>query len=148
MDDRDVWHFTNNGKYIVKCLVKSAYQVERVYTDREKLSTKYEPTIDSLKAFCWKIRCSPKIKHFLWQLLTGCIAVKKNLPTRGIQGDICYARCEASEESINHVLFLMSSGGSSLCILKDLFESGYFFFSTITFRKYGLAILEIFSQNG
>ena len=45
----------------------------------------------------------PKIKHFLWQLVTGCIAVKKNLHMRGIPGDICCARCGAEEESINHV---------------------------------------------
>ena len=56
-------------------------------------------------AFCWKIRCPPKLKHFLWQLVTGCIAVKKNLHARGIQGDTCCARCGASEESINHVFF-------------------------------------------
>jgi len=58
-----------------------------------------------LKAFCWKLRCPPKIKHFLWQLVSGCVAVKKNLQARGIQGDICCARCGADEESINHVFF-------------------------------------------
>ncbi|XP_013601383.1 PREDICTED: uncharacterized protein LOC106308810 [Brassica oleracea var. oleracea] len=61
--------------------------------------------VDVLKAFCWKIRCSPKLKHFLWQLVTGCIGVRKNLQARGIQGDICCARCGAPEESINHVFF-------------------------------------------
>ena len=34
-----------------------------------------------------------------------CIAVKKNLQARGIQGNICCARCGAPEESINHVFF-------------------------------------------
>jgi len=61
--------------------------------------------VDTLKAFCWKVRCPPKIKHFLWQLLSGCIAVMKNLKSRGIQGDICCARCGDPEESINHVFF-------------------------------------------
>ncbi|CDY12462.1 BnaC08g09510D [Brassica napus] len=63
------------------------------------------PTVDALKSFCWKIRCLPKMKHFLWQLLTRYIAVKKNLHARGITGDICYARCGADEESINQVFF-------------------------------------------
>ena len=62
-------------------------------------------TVDALKAFCWKIRCPPKIKYFLWQLVTWCIAVKKNLKARGIQGDICCVRCRGDEESINHVFF-------------------------------------------
>ena len=49
------------------------------------------------------MQCPPKVQHFLWQLLSGCIAVIKNLKTRGIQGDICCARCGDPEESINHV---------------------------------------------
>ena len=79
--------------------------MERVYPDKEKPPVFYGPTVDTLKAFCWKVRCPPKIKHFLWQLLSGCIAVMKNLKSRGIQGDICCARCGDPEESINHVFF-------------------------------------------
>ena len=75
MVDRDGWHFTNNGKYTVK----SGYQIERVYPDRERPPLMFGPTVDALKAFCWKIRCPPKLKHFLWQIVKGCIAVKKNL---------------------------------------------------------------------
>ena len=77
MVDRDGRHFTKNGKY----------------------------TVNLLKVFFWKVRCPQKIKHFLWQLVSGCIAVKKNLQARGLQGDICCARCGASEESINHVFY-------------------------------------------
>ena len=60
------WHFTQNEKYTVK----SGYQIERVYSDKEKPPILIGPTIDVLKAFCWKIQCLPKIKHFLWQLLS------------------------------------------------------------------------------
>ena len=81
MEDRNGWHFTNNGKYTVQF----GYQVERVYSDKEKPPEFYEPTVDILKAYCWKVRCPPKIKHFLWKLLSGCIAVMKNLKARGIQ---------------------------------------------------------------
>ena len=101
LEDRNGWHFTNNGKYSVQ----SGYQVERVYPDKEKPPDFYGPTVDILKAFCWKVRCPPKIKHFLWQILSGCISVMKNLKARGIQGDICCARCGDPEESINHVFF-------------------------------------------
>ena len=101
MEDRNGWHFTSNGKYTVQ----SGYQVERVYPDKEKPPEFYGPTVDILKAYCWKIRCPPKIRHFLWQLLSGCIAVMKNLKARGIQGDTCCVRCGNQEESINHVFF-------------------------------------------
>ena len=79
--------------------------MERVYPDKEKSPEFYGPTVDTLKTFCWEVRCPPKLKHFLWQLLSGCIAVMKNLQGRGIQGDICCTRCGDPEESINHVFF-------------------------------------------
>ena len=101
MVDRDGWHFTNNRKHTVK----SGYQIERIYQDRERPPLMLGPTVDALKAFCWKIRCPPKLKHFLWQLVTWCIPVKKNLKAGWVQGDICCARCGAEEESINHVFF-------------------------------------------
>ena len=99
--DQDGWHFIFNGKYTVK----SGYQVERVYPDRERQLPVFGPTVNLLKAYSWKIRCPPKIKHFLRQLLSGCISVKKNLQSRGLQSDIQCARCGASDESINHVFF-------------------------------------------
>ena len=65
----------------------------------------YGPSVSPPKAFCWKVRCPPKMKHFLWQLVSGCTAVKKSLRPRGIQGDTICALCGAPEESINHVIF-------------------------------------------
>ena len=59
MEDMDGWHFTNNEKYSVK----SRYQVERVYLDKEKPPEFYGPTVDTLKAFCWEVRCPPKLRH-------------------------------------------------------------------------------------
>ena len=59
--DRDGWHFTKNGKYTVK----SGYQVERIYPDRKRPPLLIGPTVDVLKAYCCKIRCPPKLKHFL-----------------------------------------------------------------------------------
>ena len=82
MEDRNGWHFTNNEKYSVQ----SGYQVERAYPDKEKPPVFYGPTVDTLKAFCWKVRCPPKIKHFLWQLLSGCIAVMKIQNQEGYKG--------------------------------------------------------------
>ena len=99
--DRDGWHFTNNGRYTAKY----DYQVKRVYPDRERTLSEYGPSVVPLKAFCWKIRCPPIMKHFLWQLIWRCIAVNKNLKARGMHGDTICARCGESKESINHVFF-------------------------------------------
>ena len=76
-----------------------------MYPDKVKTLPEFGPSVSLLKAFCWKVRCPPKLKHFLWQLVTGCIAVKNNLRSRGIQGDTICVRCAAPKESINHVFF-------------------------------------------
>ena len=49
--DQDGWHFTNNGRYTVK----SVYQVEQVYPDRERTLPEYGPSVSSLKAYFWKV---------------------------------------------------------------------------------------------
>ena len=143
LEDRNGWHFINNEKYTVK----SGYEVERVYPDIESMPTQFGPSITPLKAFCWKVRCPPKMKHFLWQILTGCIAVKKNLRSRGMQGGTVCDRCGAPEESTNHVFFLMSTGGSGLGTFTDSNESVYFPHSIFVYQ-YGSFILEIVLRNG
>lgn len=99
--DHDGWHFTTNGKYTVK----SGYQVEQVYPDGEISLPMYGPAITPLRAYSWNVFFPPKIKHFLWQLVSGCISVQKKLRTRGMQGDVQCVRWGASKESINHVFF-------------------------------------------
>ena len=94
MVERDGWHFTNNGKYTVK----SGYQIERVYLDRERPPLMFEPTVDALKAFCWKIRCPPppKVKTFSMAI-----------------GDMLYSSQEESEGARNtrrHMLCTLWSG--------------------------------------
>ena len=60
MVDREGWNFTKKGKYTAQ----SRYQVEHVYPNKKKLLVVFGPTVDILKAFCWKVQCPPKIKHF------------------------------------------------------------------------------------
>ena len=52
--------------------------MKRIYPNKDRLPLLIGPTADVLKVFCWKIRCPPKIKHFLWQLVSGYVTVKKN----------------------------------------------------------------------
>ncbi|KAG7564814.1 Myc-type basic helix-loop-helix (bHLH) domain [Arabidopsis suecica] len=94
------WHFTKSGQYTVK----SGYHTTRL----EKLETNlnyFGPDINPLKAHSWKVQCPPKIRHFLWQILAGCVPVTENLRKRGIDCDTGCARCGAPEETINHTIF-------------------------------------------
>jgi len=48
------------------------------------------PNVNSLKAKAWKIKAPLKIKHFIWQIASGSLAITTKLAHRGIQCDtIC-----------------------------------------------------------
>ncbi|XP_023633877.1 uncharacterized protein LOC111829331 [Capsella rubella] len=95
------WHFTKTGKYTVK----SGYHTARLPDPRATVSQVCGPDIIPLLNKVWKVRCPPKIQHFMWQLLTGCISVSANLSKRGISCDSSCARCGSIEETVNHVIF-------------------------------------------
>lgn len=63
------------------------YQAEWMYPDSGWTPPVYGPDVNILNAFSWKIRFLPKIKHFIWQIVSGYIAVKTNLCAKGIQCD-------------------------------------------------------------
>ncbi|KAG7552559.1 Ribonuclease H-like superfamily [Arabidopsis thaliana x Arabidopsis arenosa] len=94
------WHFTKSGKYTVK----SGYHATRLDTSGTNVSF-MGPDITPLKAYSWQVQCPPKIRHFLWQILTGCVPVTENLRKRGVNCDVGCSRCGAPEETINHTLF-------------------------------------------
>ncbi|XP_010446023.1 PREDICTED: uncharacterized protein LOC104728787 [Camelina sativa] len=64
------------------------------------------PEITPLLAKVWRVTCPPKVKHFMWQVLTGSISVSANLRRRGIDCDVGCMRCGADVETINHVIFV------------------------------------------
>ncbi|XP_010506884.1 PREDICTED: uncharacterized protein LOC104783422 [Camelina sativa] len=101
-DDTLGWHFTKNGRYTVK----SGYHVARLTKTGPFKAVGVGPEITSLLASVWKVRCPPKLHHFMWQVLSGCIPVSRNLRKRGISCDLSCSRCGAEEETVNHVLFL------------------------------------------
>ncbi|CAN7093652.1 unnamed protein product, partial [Brassica rapa subsp. narinosa] len=53
----------------------------------------------------WKIRAPPKLKHFLWRVLSGAVPVKERLNSRGLQLDSRCSLCHGHSESICHLLF-------------------------------------------
>ena len=99
--DTNGWSFTESSKY----LVKSGFKIESSLPDKGKGTILYGPNIKPLLAYFWKLKCPPKLKHFVWQLLSGTLPVLKNLKTRGIDFDLRCSMCGADEESTNHVLF-------------------------------------------
>ncbi|XP_010513530.1 PREDICTED: uncharacterized protein LOC104789549 [Camelina sativa] len=101
LDDSMGWHYTKSGKYTVK----SGYEVDRRYAPQLTRVPRVGPEITPLLAAVWDVSCPPKIQHFMWQVLTGCISVSANLRRRGISCDPACVRCGAEEETINHAIF-------------------------------------------
>uniref|UniRef100_A0A1J3E5Y1 Putative mitochondrial protein n=1 Tax=Noccaea caerulescens TaxID=107243 RepID=A0A1J3E5Y1_NOCCA len=94
------WAFTKTGRYTVK----SGYSTAQKYTDNN-LGPTYGPDVRPLLAKVWKMQCSPKIRHFVWNAIMGCVPVGTRLEGRGIQIDPVCTRCGLAAETINHALF-------------------------------------------
>ncbi|CAA7021908.1 unnamed protein product [Microthlaspi erraticum] len=94
------WMFTKTGRYTVK----SGYSVLQDFPD-EEVPLVFGPDVRRLQAHAWKVKCTTKLQHFLWQIITGCLSVGARLSSRGIRVDPLCVRCGMGDETINHMLF-------------------------------------------
>ncbi|KAG2314763.1 hypothetical protein Bca52824_017885 [Brassica carinata] len=96
------WEYTKTGHYTVK----SVYWVQINVIGVEKESQEVlQPSLDGLYQQVWRLNTSPKIHYFLWRCLSNALPVAENMVHRHITKDKRCSRCDAAEESINHVLF-------------------------------------------
>lgn len=63
-----------------------------------------EPSIIPLQAQAWKVKTSRKIKHFICQAISGCVATKQNLLSRRVGSMVAfgYGPNELSRRSFLH----------------------------------------------
>lgn len=100
--DRKIWGFTTNGCYNSK----SGYKLAEVLHEMQfPPSTSLPPIEKRLWKDLWQTKTSPMIKHFMWRALSGALAVKSRLQSRGILLDATCSRCGVGAETIFHVLF-------------------------------------------
>ncbi|XP_056846710.1 uncharacterized protein LOC130497708 [Raphanus sativus] len=99
--DTFCWNFTRHGQYTVKSGYWVAQNLMKDTDEKQML----EPSITKLQAFAWKIKAPKKICHFLWQCLTGHVAVTRNLVRRNMRCDNYCPRCGEPEESVTHAIF-------------------------------------------
>ncbi|XP_024004414.1 uncharacterized protein LOC112081865 [Eutrema salsugineum] len=95
------WSLTKSGNYTVKSGYWIARSLSRLACDPPLQG----PSTTVLSAQAWKLKTTRKIKHFVWQCITGCLATGQRLASRHIGRDKRCPRCGAEEESINHVIF-------------------------------------------
>ena len=100
--DQKMWGFSRNGIYNSK----SGYKLAETLQEMQLPPSPGLPPIEKrLWKDLWQTNTSPKIKHFMWRALSGALAVKSRLQSRGILLDTTCSRCGLSEETICHVLF-------------------------------------------
>lgn len=64
-----------------------------------------QPSLNGLKEQAWLTQTEPKIKHFLWRVLSSAIHVMEALSKRGMKVDERCQYCGTEPETANHVLF-------------------------------------------
>lgn len=67
-----------------------------------------QPSINTLKEQVWKLQTEPKIKVFLWKMLSSALPVGDLLSHRKMKVDGRCQMCGQDEESIFHILFACS----------------------------------------
>ncbi|XP_048608961.1 uncharacterized protein LOC125584486 [Brassica napus] len=99
--DTFCWNYTRTGQYTVK----SGYWVAQNLLKQEEEKEILEPSITKLRAFAWKLKAPRKMCHLIWQLISGQVAVTRNLVRRNMRCDNYCPRCGEAEESVTHAIF-------------------------------------------
>ena len=87
------WNHTNSGCYTVK----SDYTMAVEQRKKAKEIPILAPNCNILKKQVWKVKAPRKIKHFLWQALSGYVASACKLKERHCGTDtVCQARTKPS----------------------------------------------------
>lgn len=73
--------------------------------NRQDAEMLLEPSCNSFKKKVWKLKAPRKMKHYLWQALSGYVASASKLKERHCGADTVCQRCGAENETINHILF-------------------------------------------
>ncbi|CAE5960349.1 unnamed protein product [Arabidopsis arenosa] len=93
------WHYTKEGIYTVK----SAYWLATHLPSEQQIRS--TPGANDLKAQVWRINTAPKLKHFLWKLLSGALATKANLVYRHMSNQPLCCYCCSNVETTCHLFF-------------------------------------------
>lgn len=94
------WHYTETGSYTVK----SGYWLATHIPDEEPQARPPagEP---QLKNKIWKTTTAPKLKHFLWRMLSRALGTGDKLSIRHINLDKYCKRCVSETETTDHLFF-------------------------------------------
>ncbi|KAG7590131.1 Reverse transcriptase zinc-binding domain [Arabidopsis suecica] len=102
VDDFWIWKHNRSGDFSVK---SGYWLAAQLFKPDIIAAATQQPSINELKIQVWKLKTEPKIKVFLWKVLSGAIPVMDLLSLRGMKVDDRCQTCGLGGESIHHVLF-------------------------------------------
>lgn len=92
------WNYTDDGMYTVK----SGYWLSIHSQDQQVLPPRGSTGI---KAALWKLNTAPKLKHFLWRILSEVMPVGSILKRRRVSQDSVCRKCCVLDEDMEHLFF-------------------------------------------
>ncbi|OMO62153.1 reverse transcriptase [Corchorus capsularis] len=96
--DELIWSHSKNGYYTVRI----EYHVARMILGRSS-------PVMVLREVKWRLLWGalvlPKVKYFMWRLVTGILPTKKTLQQKGIEISSTCEMCGAMEDSLFHIFF-------------------------------------------
>lgn len=104
-EDFWVWLHTKTRDFSVKTGYWLAFQANKPELLRE---ANMLPSTNGLKEKIWSTKTAPKIKMFIWRILSSALHVADQIIRRGMRIDPRCQVCGDDGESINHVLFTCS----------------------------------------
>ncbi|XP_024014219.1 uncharacterized protein LOC112088172 [Eutrema salsugineum] len=81
-EDGYCWNLSKTGAYSVR----SGYTLAQSELDEETTLFCQQPLLNPLKEKIWKLKAPKKMCHFLWQMLSGAVAVNERLTIRHLDG--------------------------------------------------------------
>ena len=87
--DTFCWSYTKNGQYTVK----SGYWVATNLMTADEEREVMQPRLTKLQAFVWEVNAPQKICHLIWKLISGQVAVTRNLVHHNMRCDNYCPRC-------------------------------------------------------
>lgn len=102
--DRVIWPLNHNGDYSVKSGYHLIHSSNSSNVDLRP-SSLHAPT-DVLWKVIWNSPSIPKLKNFLWRVLSGCLASKENLFMQHLGDSPICPLCEQTSESLEHLFLL------------------------------------------
>uniref|UniRef100_A0A803QJV0 Reverse transcriptase n=1 Tax=Cannabis sativa TaxID=3483 RepID=A0A803QJV0_CANSA len=100
LEDKVMWHYSRNGEYTVRSGYRMAAEM------RKSEATSEGQLMKDWWSKLWKLKLSPKVKHFVWKLANSWLPTHSNLVIRKVMTDPTCHRCSNGvRENIFHALW-------------------------------------------